>query len=169
MPIILIIVGIIAAVGLGGYFWESSRNTDAVPTPTPVVTEVTPTPTPTPTEPTPATPDTTPTTPTASATTYKDGTYTADVSYRAPDQLSHPVHVSLTIANDIVTASDVTFGTEVFGTTEIRQKSFATAYKTLVVGQSLSTINLSRVGGSSLTTNAFNEAKAKIAAEAKVS
>ena len=197
MPIILVIVGVIAALGLGGYFWETSRHDTAVPTPTPVTTEATPTkteptpvpptpvPTPTPTpvaaEPTPVTPTpvTTPkptptpvTTPKPTPTpvpktAFKDGTYTASVTYPAPDRGTHPVTVKLTLKNDIVTASDVTFGSEAQGATANYEDRFAAAYKSLVVGQSLASISLTRVGGASLTTNAWNDAQAKITAQAK--
>ena len=39
--------------------------------------------------------------------------------------------------------------------------------KTLVVGKKLETISLSRVGGASLTTNAFNEALAEVKTKAQ--
>lgn len=158
MPIILIIVGVIAALGLGGYFWES-RKSDAV-TPTPIVETV-----PTSTAQTPTAPTTTTT---STETAYKDGVYTAAVNYNAPDRMSHPVTLHLTIVKDIVTASDISFGTEAVGATADYQKKFTAAYKTQVIGKSLDSINLARVGGASLTSNAFNEAKAKVAAEAKV-
>lgn len=168
MPLILVIIGIIAALGFGGYMWNSQKHEDTVP----VAAIVNTTPTaPVATEPT--TPNTTVITSTTTTTThttaYKNGTYEADVTYKAPDQLTHPIHVSLTITNDVVTASNVTFGPEANGTSDVRQKSFAAAYKSVVIGKPLASISLSRVGGSSLTTNAFNDAKAKIAAEAKAS
>lgn len=162
MPIILIIVGVIAALGLGGYFWESRKN-DVV-TPTPIVETIPTSTVQTPIAPTTATSSTT----TATETAYKDGVYTAAVNYNAPDRMSHPVTLHLTIVKDIVTASDISFGTEAVGATADFQKKFTAAYKTQVIGKSLDSINLARVGGASLTSNAFNEAKAKVAAEAKV-
>lgn len=161
MPFILIIIGIGASLGLGGYMWSSSKPKDTIPVVTTTESTVE----------TPGANETTPDTSPAentSDTAYADGTYTADVTYTSPDRLTHPVKVSLTIEDDVVTASDVVFGGEVSGATAVRQTAFAAAYKTMVVGKSLDSINLSRVGGSSLTTNAFNEAKAKIEAEAAV-
>lgn len=188
MPIILVIIGVIAALGLGGYFWESSQIDVSVPTLTPVATEVTPAPTSIPT-PTPApttepatTTNTTPTpvpptqapktpavvpSPVTQKTTYKDGTYKVTVNYTAPDRESHPVNVAITLKNDVVTASDVTYAATVSGPTEHYESSFAAAYKTQVVGKSLDSIYLSRVGGASLTTNAWNNAQAQIEAQAK--
>jgi hypothetical protein len=189
MPIILVIIGVIAALGLGGYFWETSRNDVVVPTPTPVTTNVTPTPaeptpTPTPTEPTPTPTPTTPTptevppgrspeipapvtTPTPSKTTYKDGSYTGAATYVAPDQQTHPVTVTLTLKNDIVTAGEVVYAADVAGPSANYESRFAAEFKSQVIGQPLSSIHLSRVGGASLTTNAWNDAQAKIVAQAK--
>jgi hypothetical protein len=195
MPLILIIIGVIAALGLGGYVWETQRNDIIVPEPIPAVVDVvraTPTTEPTPkteaptTEtPTPLPPTSKPTTPTpvttttpvptepattpavASKTAYSDGTYTETVTYVAPDRGTHPVTVSLTLKNDVITDSSIAFGDEATGATANYQSHFAAAYKTLVIGKALTTIKLSRVAGASLTTNAWNEAQAKITAQAK--
>lgn len=187
MPIILVIIGVIAALGLGGYFWETSRNDVVTPTstptgvppgrspeiPAPVTTTPSPTTTPTPVAaeptPTPVTPSPTPTptpAPVTPKTAYKDGTYKVDVSYGAPDGGDHGVTVSLTIKSDTVTASDVAFA-ESAGPTANFQGRFSSTYKSLVIGQPLSVIKLSRVAGASLTTNAWNDAQAKITAQAK--
>lgn len=169
MPFILIIIGVIAALGLGGYLWNSQKNEEVPPVAAEVTTSATIPETAEPTTPSPVITTSTTTTTTETTTAYKNGTYTADVTYKAPDQLTHPVQVTLTLTNDVVTASEVTFGAESNGTTAVRQKSFAATYKTLVIGKPITSINLSRVGGSSLTTNAWNNAKEKIEAEAKTS
>jgi type IV secretory pathway VirB10-like protein len=181
MPIILVVIGLIAALGLGGYFWETSKHDEDV-APTPIVAGTDSPVTETPTEPTPVvpepTPTTAPTTPattpapvtapkTAPKTTYKNAKYTVTVSYVAPDRISHPVTVTLTLANDIVTESEVTYAADVSGPSANYESRFAAAYKSLVVGQKLDSINLSRVGGASLTSNAWNKAKAEIAAKAQ--
>ena len=155
MPIIIIVTFVIAALGLGGYFWESSRHTVEVQTPTPITDSVTPTPAPV-TTPSPDTPK----------TAYTDGAYKADVSYIAPDGGDHGMTVSLTIKDDTVTASEVTFA-ESTGPTANFQSRFSTEYKSLVVGKPVSSIKLSRVAGASLTTNAWNNAQAKIEAQAQ--
>jgi hypothetical protein len=148
MPFILVITFVIVALGLGGYFWESSR-TDTVTT--------TETSTPTTVAPNTAT----------HATAFKNGTYSAEVTYLAPDTVSYPLKVTLTLENDIVTASEITYPKVAEGVSADYQKQFATTYKTKVVGQPLTAIKLSRVGGASLTTNAWNDAQKKITAQAK--
>jgi hypothetical protein len=74
--------------------------------------------------------------------------------------------VSLTLVNDTVTDSTVTFGKS-SGTTANYQSRFAADYKSQVVGKSLDSINLSRVGGASLTTKGWNDAQAQIETQAK--
>lgn len=181
MPIILVVIGLIAALGLGGYFWNAHEVAENDITP--VVTTTAPV-TSAPTEPetvppTPTTPtdtpvtgtETKPTTPTEPIpnvikTVYKDADYSVSVTYLAPDRLEHGVTVKLTLKGDIVTASDVIFAASE-GATANYQKNFAATYKTQVIGKSLDSINLARVGGASLTSNAWNNAKAQIAAQAK--
>ncbi len=181
MPIILVVIGLIAAVSLGGYFWKSheieeNAITPVVTTTTPVTStpsETTPTETPvetkpvtTPTETKPAVTPSEPVTAPVTKTTYKDADYSVKVAYNAPDRLEHGVTVKLTLKNDIVTASDVIFDPSQ-GATANYQKGFAAAYKIQVIGKTLDSINLARVGGASLTSNAWNNAKAQIAAQAK--
>jgi hypothetical protein len=192
MPIILVIIGLVAALGLGGYFWNAhevaerditpivdttspvtSTPTEPATTPTPESVTTTPEPTPVATNPTPTTPTTpVPTTPVvdtpvAAKTTYKNAAYSVDVTYNAPDGMNHPMTVKLTLKDDIVTASDVTFGSEAQGATANYQKNFAATYKTSVIGKSLDSIKLSRIGGASLTSNAWNKARVEIATQAK--
>ncbi len=161
MPIMLIIVGVLAAFGVGAYLF-----TNQSPTVTPVTTTETPMATPA----TATTPDIT--TETADTTTdasdYTDGTYTASATYMTPKRTEHTVAISLTLVNDIITESTIQFDDKAAGeTSNDNQARFADAYTTLVVGQSLDTVSLARVGGASLTSTAWNEAKAKIAAEAQ--
>ena len=183
MPIILVVIGLIAALGLGGYFWNAYEVAENDITPVVATTaEVTSTPTETEPETVPTTPAAPTATPVAEASTkptapiepipsvlttvYKDADYSVSVTYKAPDQLEHGVTVKLTLKGDIVTASDVIFA-KAEGATANYQKNFAATYKTQVIGKSLDRINLARVGGASLTSNAWNNAKAQIAAQAK--
>jgi uncharacterized protein with FMN-binding domain len=167
MPIIVLIIGVVIALGLGGYFWGSGRTetTDAEPAAIETaVAPVIPAPTPTTNEPAPVTAE--PTTPVTPESTFKDGSYTAKVSYLAPDTKNHDVTVTLTVQNDIVTDSTLVFGVSE-GPTANYQSRFTAEYKTLVVGKSLSDIKLSRVSGASLTTNAWNSAQADINTQAQ--
>ncbi len=132
MPIVLIIIGLAVALGLGSYFFRP----EAVVTPD-IITEVPATEentdgtttepeagddaetkgnvppedgdAPAPTTPVATTP-TTPTTPTAAATAYADGAHTANTSYTAPGNNNHTMAVTLTLKGDVVTASTITFG-----------------------------------------------------------
>lgn len=111
-------------------------------------------------------PTTTPTTnkPTSTTATYKDGTYTATGSYQSPGGLDH-VTATLTLKNDIVTDSTVT--TEGDNTSKHYQGIFLANYKPMVVGKNISSIQLTKVSGSSLTSGGFNDALKQIEAKAK--
>lgn len=192
MPFILIIVGIIAALGFGGFLFmkqpEDSSVTNDTPvarieeqatgdatatppttitpdtTPETIPTETAPTPDATP-APTPApTPTPTPTTPASVApkTVYKNGTYTVSTSYNAPGRSTHSVDATITIKDDIITASNVSYGGDNVNTSTEYQNKFSKSYRTQVIGKNLGTVSLSRVGGASLTTNAFNKALAEV-------
>lgn len=98
---------------------------------------------------------------------YTDGTYTAEGDYTSPAGPSH-VTVELTIADDIVTAVTVTpLATD--STSKGFQTQFADGISDAVVGQDIDTLNVSRVGGSSLTSGGFADAVAQIKAEALAS
>lgn len=196
MPIVLIIIGLAIAVGLGGYFLRPEEIvTPAEVTELPATPEVTdgttvpaeegddattsatvpaeegdaPTPT-TPVAGTPTKPATpsTPTTPTPTtpATTYADGAHTANITYRAPENSNHTMAMTLTLKGDIVTASSIIFGGDKVGESSQYQNRFMKAYEAQVIGKKLDAIKLSRVGGASLTTGGFNNALAKIKASA---
>lgn len=97
------------------------------------------------------------------------GTYSADASYLTPRRTEHEITVELTVADGIVTEADVTYGGPNGTTENPNQASFDEAFRAEVVGQPIDEIELSRVGGASLTSNAFNEALGNIEAEASAS
>ena len=98
---------------------------------------------------------------------YADGTYTAEGDYTSPAGPSH-VTVELTIADDVVTDVTVTpLATD--PTSKGFQTQFADGIADTIVGQDIDTLNVSRVGGSSLTSGGFNDALAQIKAEAVTS
>lgn len=102
---------------------------------------------------------TTPATTTTSGS-YKDGTYTANTSYFTPDG-QEDAKLTITIANNVVTASD--FNEQALsGEGERYQNRFDSNYKSQVVGQKVSDIQLSRVAGASLTTDGFMQALQQI-------
>lgn len=143
------------------------KNEDTIPVVEPVVVDVpTPKPTPAPT-PTP-TPAPVPTQASvASNNTYKNGTYTQTVSYRVPEGANESITVSLTIKDDVVTA--LTYSADAKKRESAKyQDRFGGLVENLVVGESLDSISLSRVGGASLTTRAFNTLVDQIQYEAQV-
>ncbi len=95
---------------------------------------------------------------------YKDGTYSADGYYSSPGG-NDAVHVTLVLKNDIVTDATVTSGAG-DGTSARYQAMFIGGYKAYVVGQDISTLNLTKVSGSSLTPRGFNDAVSKIKTQA---
>ena len=87
--------------------------------------------------------------------------YTSESVYFASNN-KHTIDVTLDVKDGIVTNADVMYGNKETGYQHPLQERFDGAYKTQVVGKKLDNISLSRVGGASLTSKAFNEAVANI-------
>ncbi|MEY2664938.1 MAG: hypothetical protein RLZZ480_43 [Candidatus Parcubacteria bacterium] len=102
---------------------------------------------------------------TAGAASYKDGSHVTKVTYMTPARSEYALDVTLVLENDIVTDAQVTYsqGAE----KDPNAAKFDAAYRTEVIGKDIDAINLSRVGGASLTTGAFNNAVANIKNDAK--
>jgi hypothetical protein len=156
------IIGLIVIVLIGvGFTLLQNQTADQVTIETPIEvtreTETTPT-TITPAETVPAND------PVESATNYTDGTYTSEVSYLTPARNEYFLDITLTLQNDVIVESNVAYrnGAE----KDPNPKRFEGAYRSQVIGKSLDQVSLSRVGGASLTTNAFNEALVEIKAQA---
>lgn len=98
--------------------------------------------------------------PDSATSAYKDGSYDSTVTYLTPVRTEYKLAVELTLKDSIVTGAEVTYsqGAE----KDPNAQRFEAAYRTEVIGKSLESINLSRVGGASLTTGAFNKALAEI-------
>ncbi|GHF20064.1 hypothetical protein [Pseudolysinimonas yzui] len=95
---------------------------------------------------------------------YADGTYTADGSYNAPSG-EESITVEITLVDDVVTDVVVTpHATE--GNQAQFQGQFASGIAAEVKGKDIDTLNVSRVGGSSLTSGGFNQALEAIKADA---
>jgi uncharacterized protein with FMN-binding domain len=95
---------------------------------------------------------------------YADGTYTEDGSYQSPAGQSE-VSVTVTIADNLVTAVEVD-GDATDPTAKRYQGEFIDGIESVVVGKRIDSLNVSKVGGSSLTSGGFNSAIDKILAEA---
>jgi hypothetical protein len=191
MPIVIIIIGLAVAVGVGGYFLRPEAVSSPEPEPVPEIRDAetapietgddaleggnmpseagdNPTGTPEPVTPVsdedilesaPANTEAS-TEPTSSV--YANGSYDINTSYLAPNRANHTVAVSFTLTNDVVTAAKISFGGDEVATSQGYQNKFVAAYESQVIGKKLDSIKLSRVGGASLTSNAFNDAVAKV-------
>lgn len=99
------------------------------------------------------------------AGSYKNGNYSAVGDYMSPGG-AEQVGVTLTLKDDII--SDVTFEVKAERPISVKmQEAFAADYKQYVVGKKIDEVQLTKVSGSSLTPKGFNDALAKIKAEAK--
>jgi uncharacterized protein with FMN-binding domain len=101
----------------------------------------------------------------STASTYKDGTYSASSEYYVPHG-TEDIQVSVTLKNGVITASSVT-NSESDPDSAQFQGSFTSAYKSYVIGKSISGLSLNTVSGASDTTQGFNDALSKIASEAQ--
>lgn len=171
MPyLIAFIIVIVAGVGFA-LFKSDQTTTDTAPIVTQEATD-----TPEPMEPgteteTATLPETSPETSVvapqltdaANPDTIPDGTHTTSVTYFTPKRDEYRLDVSLTTQDGIVTDANVIYsqGAE----NDPNPKRFEGAYKEVVIGTPLTDLDLSRVGGASLTTDAFNEAVDNILAE----
>jgi uncharacterized protein with FMN-binding domain len=99
------------------------------------------------------------------ASSYKDGTYTADGTYQSPAGLGR-ITVKVTLAKDIVTAIDVN-GHATDATAKSYQDAFDSGIAGKVVGKKIDKLNVTIVSGSSLTSGGFDEAIKKIEASAR--
>lgn len=80
----------------------------------------------------------------------------AKVTYLTPRRDEHEIEVTLTLDGPTITAADVSY--DGGGPKSPNHESFDTAFEDVVIGQDVSDLSVSRVGGASLTSDAFNEA-----------
>ncbi|MFZ1250074.1 MAG: hypothetical protein WAR37_01325 [Candidatus Microsaccharimonas sp.] len=97
--------------------------------------------------------------------TYKDGTYSATGSYVSPGG-RESIDLTVTIKDGVITDTSVVKNATDRDAEEY-QTLFANNYKDLVIGKSVNEVSLTRVAGSSLTTNGFNDALDQIKNDAK--
>jgi uncharacterized protein with FMN-binding domain len=100
------------------------------------------------------------------ANSYRDGEYAASGNYYSPGG-QESVQVTLTLSNDVVTAVSVDASSR-NPTSRQYQNRFIGGVESAVVGKTITSLHLSRVSGSSLTTNGFNAALEKIKTEAAI-
>ena len=95
---------------------------------------------------------------------HNNGTYKTMVKYEVPYGYVEPMYVSLTIESGVITGAEVSFEVENPVSADY-QEVFKRYYKEEIVGQLVEEVSLSRMGGASLTNNAFDSAVARIKAE----
>lgn len=105
------------------------------------------------------------TTSSTSGTAYKNGSFSANGSYRTPGG-TETVSVSVTLKDDVITSVSVTGNGR--GDSAEYQSMFKSSVSSLTVGKDIDDIKLSRVSGSSLTSTGFNSALDTIKTEARV-
>ena len=93
--------------------------------------------------------------PAASSATYKDGTYAAAASYRVPEGGQNTVNATLTITNGKIRTIQAS-GKYSDRQSSLYVDSFNSSVASDASGQSLASYSPSRIGGASLTTNAFD-------------
>jgi uncharacterized protein with FMN-binding domain len=101
----------------------------------------------------------------AAAATFKDGTYTALGKYVSPGGPS-AVDVTLTLKKNVVAGVEVVPKAE-NSTAQSYESRFASGVSSQVVGRRLDELNVTKVSGSSLTSQGFDRAVEAIAARAK--
>ena len=95
---------------------------------------------------------------------FANGTYTVAASYFTPRRTKHDMDITLTIVDDVITAATITYDGEVASSPN--HTRFDEAYRAEVIGKPLEQVSLSRTGGASLTSAAFNEALVEIKTQA---
>lgn len=96
---------------------------------------------------------------------YKDGTYSATGSYVSPGG-RESIDLTVTIKNGVIISTDLGQNATDRDAKEY-QEAFASGYASLVEGKNVDEVSLSRVAGSSLTSNGFNNALTQIKEDAK--
>lgn len=97
---------------------------------------------------------------------YKDGEYTETGKYISPGG-QESIEVTLILSGGTITDATV-IGDATSGEAKEYQEKFISSYKQNVVGKDVDEVSLSRVAGSSLTSNGFNDALELIKADARV-
>lgn len=93
--------------------------------------------------------------------------YSSDVTYDVPTEKKETLHVAVTLENGII--SDLKFTTDVPDNIASKEniEAFQQAFAAMSFkGKKLSEVSVTRLGGASLTSNAFMQAIGKISAQA---
>ncbi len=153
MPIIIVILGIIITAIIGAWYMMPGDRMQQNET-APEITETTST---------PANEVIVPT-----DQIFASGSFEGAGSYTSDTDTEHTITVVLTVEDDMVTNSQISFDGLPDGEfTNEEQENFYNSYTSEVIGQPLEIISLSLVGGVTAPSVGFNEALAKVTTQAK--
>lgn len=96
---------------------------------------------------------------------YEDGVYEVTGNYISPGG-AEEIGVVLTLENNVIVDSEVEVRAEREISLEM-QNDFAANYKNMVIGKNIDEVELTKVSGSSLTPQGFNDALEKVKAQAQ--
>lgn len=94
--------------------------------------------------------------PTTTRSTLKDGVFTTKGTYSTPGG-AESINLTVILKNDIIVNVELQQNAS-RGDSAIYQAKFASGYKPFVQGKDIKEIKLTRVAGSSLTSDGFNQA-----------
>lgn len=97
---------------------------------------------------------------------YRNGTFFAAGNYLSPGGLEE-VDVNLVLADDIITSAEVV-AKATSPTSKFFQDDFVAHYQPFVAGKSIADLHLTKISGSSLTPQGFNDALEKIKTQAQL-
>lgn len=159
-------IAVIATAGVGGFLLATS-NTTSTPSIAGTVSQTTTPSTVSATTSVASTSGTSSSSSTSTATSsgYKDGTYTASTSYYVPHGGTNSLSATVTITGGTITAVS-TNNNYSDGESGMYIDSFKSSVSSAAVGTSLASANFSRIGGASLTTQAFDSALDQIRSQA---
>ena len=150
-------VALLATAGLGGAFLFADKSTSASTTGTASSSTTSSTTSNAPTNTSNATTTTADTSTTSSSSTssYKDGTYTASTSYSVPHGATNSLSATVAISGGKIT-SVTTNDNYTDHESAMYISDFESSVSSEASGTSLADASFSRIGGASLTTEAFN-------------
>ena len=101
-----------------------------------------------------------------SATTIADGTYSTTINYSVPKGHTNTLSVEVTLKNGLIDAVSTTSEYEDHDSREYID-SFERSVESAVVDEGIDTIKIGRIGGASLTSDAFERALNSIIVKAR--
>lgn len=101
-----------------------------------------------------------------STSSYKDGTYSAAVVYTVPRGYQNSITANVTVSNNKITSVSVD-NKYTDRESGLFIDNFEAALEQVVIGEPIGSLSVSRIGGATITTDAFEKVITKIAETAK--